>query len=241
MRIAYMTNDEVNQNLAAEMAAECGAAICVPLPTDPSPDGQFHAVLYDLDDLQKYRRGEIIALILSSPSTRPRAVHGYDITDEQAKALRRHGVAVCQRLRSGLIRSLCQGGTTEPRDHPTRRRPDRTDVGQRRRQMTNPCIQPVHSVEDCTVVAKMARAGSLQSSLPSCAAAIYPENSVRPRPTPDRDQSFLPARDRVRKPTRCQRPRWASPHANFDLFRGLRTTCKNRSFAGSPGFTPRPL
>ncbi len=108
MRIAYMTTDEVNQSLAAEMAADCGADICPRLPPGRVPDGQIHAVLYDLDRLQKHRRDEIIALILSSRSTRPRAVHGYDVTDEQAKALRQHGVAVSQRLRAGLIRSLCK-------------------------------------------------------------------------------------------------------------------------------------
>jgi hypothetical protein len=121
MRIAYLTNDEVNQNLAAVMSAECGADICARLPQDPMPDGQFDAALYDLDDVQKHRRDEFVALILSSPSLCPRAVHGYDITDEQAKALRRHGVIVGQRLRSGLIRSLCTaeqpGRATVLHDH----------------------------------------------------------------------------------------------------------------------------
>jgi hypothetical protein len=126
MRIAYMTTDEVNENLAAEMAAECGADICARLPLDPLPDGQFHAVLYDLDSSQKHRCGEIVALILSSPLTCPRAVHGYDITDEQAEALRQHGVAVGQRLRAGLIRSLCKAArpsraTVPPDDERTER------------------------------------------------------------------------------------------------------------------------
>jgi hypothetical protein len=120
MRIAYITTDEVNQSLAAGIAAKCGAGICAPLPQNPMLDGQFDAVLYDLDDLQKNKRGEFVALILSSPSTCPRAVHGYDITDEQAKALRHLGVVVGQRLRSGLIRSLCTaaqpGRVTVPPD-----------------------------------------------------------------------------------------------------------------------------
>jgi hypothetical protein len=121
MRIAYVTNDEVNQNLAAGIAAKCGADICARPPQEPLPDGQFDAALYDLDDVQKPRRDEFVALILSSPSPCPRAVHGYDITDEQAKALRRHGVVVGQRLRSSLIRSLCTaaqpGRATVMHDH----------------------------------------------------------------------------------------------------------------------------
>ena len=126
MRIAYMSTDEVNQNLAAGMAAKCGAYVCARLPLVPLPDGQFDAVLYDLDDLQKHKRGEFVALILSSPSTRPRAVHGYAITDEEAKVLRHHGVAVGQRLRSGLIRSLCTAA--QPRSAIIPRDQERTEL-----------------------------------------------------------------------------------------------------------------
>jgi hypothetical protein len=108
MRIAYMTNDEVNRASAAEMAGECGAFICALAPKESPSDDQFHAVLYDLDNLPRQQRAELVAQILSSPSNRLRAVHGYDITDEQARILRRHGVAVSQRLHAGLIRSLCK-------------------------------------------------------------------------------------------------------------------------------------
>jgi hypothetical protein len=108
MRIAYMTTDEVNQTLAAKMAAECETDLYVRLPLDPPPDGQIDAELYDLDHPQKHRRGDIVALILRSPSTRHIAVHGYDVSDEQVKALRRHGIIVGRRLRFGLIRSLCK-------------------------------------------------------------------------------------------------------------------------------------
>jgi nitrate reductase cytochrome c-type subunit len=108
MRIAYMTIDEVNRASAAQMAGECGAFICAQAPKDSPPDDQFLAVLYDLDGLQRHERAELIARIVSSPSTCPRAVHGYDITDEEASALRRHGVAVSKRLHAGLVRSLCK-------------------------------------------------------------------------------------------------------------------------------------
>ena len=53
MRIAYMTNDEVNRALAAQMAGECGAFICALAPTESPSDDQFHAVLYDLDVLPR--------------------------------------------------------------------------------------------------------------------------------------------------------------------------------------------
>jgi hypothetical protein len=108
MRIAYMTNDEVNRASAAQMAGECGAFICALGPKDSPPNDEFLAVLYDLDDIERLQRAELVAQIVSSPSTRPRAVHGYDITDEQARILRRHGVAVSHRLRASLIRGLCK-------------------------------------------------------------------------------------------------------------------------------------
>ena len=46
-------------------------------------------------------------LCLGTPDC-PTAVHGYGIADEQAQALRRHGVAVAQRLHPALLRSLCK-------------------------------------------------------------------------------------------------------------------------------------
>ena len=108
MRIAYMTTDEVNRASAAQMAGEFGAFICALAPKDSPPDNQFLAVLYDLDDIERQQRAELVAQIVSRASTRPTAVHGYDITDEQAATLRRHGVAVSKRLHAGLIRSLCK-------------------------------------------------------------------------------------------------------------------------------------
>jgi hypothetical protein len=108
MRIAYMTTDEVNRASAAQMAGEFGAFICALASKDSPPNDQFLAVLYDLDDTARQHRTELIAQIVSRPSTRPIAVHGYDITDEQAGTLRRHGVAVSKRLHAGLVHTLCK-------------------------------------------------------------------------------------------------------------------------------------
>jgi hypothetical protein len=108
MRIAYMTNDNVNRALAVQIAGECRAFICALAPKNSTSDDLFHAVLYDLDAVQRHERAELVGQIVSSPSTRLRAVHGYDIAVEQARILRYHGVAVSQRLHAGLIRSLCR-------------------------------------------------------------------------------------------------------------------------------------
>jgi hypothetical protein len=107
MRIAYLTNDEVNRTQADTAAAECGTIICALPSNDFRPDGQFDGVLYDLESVEKDERADLVAQIIGSPSTCPRAVHGYCISDEQAKNLRRRGLAVVKRFRAGLIRILC--------------------------------------------------------------------------------------------------------------------------------------
>src|SRR5208337_3157686 len=106
MRIAYFAIDEVNQALVAQMAAKCGAIICPLRPAEVNPDGQFDAVLYNVDDVPRDQLSAFLErLCLGTPDC-PMAVHGYDITDEQAQALGRHGFTVAQRLLPALFRSL---------------------------------------------------------------------------------------------------------------------------------------
>src|SRR5689334_22481470 len=106
MRIAYVSTDEVDQALVARIAAECGAAVCTRLPKDPPPDGLFDAVLYNLDDVPRDQRPALLDELRRAGGDRPTAVHGYDITVEQAQALDRNGVAAARRLHPGLIRRL---------------------------------------------------------------------------------------------------------------------------------------
>jgi hypothetical protein len=108
MRIAYVNIDEVNQDLAARMAAKCGAVVCGLLPQDPAPDGQFDAVLFNLDDVPRDQRSALVEGLRQGKSGHPTAVHGFDISDEQAETLRRDGVAVSPRLHAGLLRRLCE-------------------------------------------------------------------------------------------------------------------------------------
>jgi hypothetical protein len=120
MRIAYVNTDEVDQALAAQMAAECGAVVCTLLPQDPPSDGLFDVVLYNLDDVPRDERSALLERLRRGQPDRPTAVHGYDLTDEQARALSRNGVAAARRLHTGLIRSLLtaarRGRETVPPD-----------------------------------------------------------------------------------------------------------------------------
>jgi hypothetical protein len=108
MRIAYVNTDEVNQDLAERTASEYCAAVCILVPEGPPPDGLFDAVLYNLDEVPRDQRSALLERLRQATPHRPTAVHGYDITDEQARTLRRHGVAVAQRLHPALLRSLCK-------------------------------------------------------------------------------------------------------------------------------------
>ena len=110
MRIGYVTTDEVNHALAARMAAKCGAIICHLCPREVHPDGLFDAVLYNLDDVPRDQQPAFLEELCLGTTDCPTAVHGYGIADEQAQALRRHGVAVAQRLHPALLRSLCTAG-----------------------------------------------------------------------------------------------------------------------------------
>ena len=120
MRIAYVSTDEVNQDLATRIAAKFGVGVCKRLPKDRKPDDLCDAVLYNLDDVPSAERSALIEGFRCAKPDRPTAVHGYGITDEQAKLLGRNGIAVAPRLRSGLLRSLCQaarpGRATVPPD-----------------------------------------------------------------------------------------------------------------------------
>ena len=107
MRLAYATTDEVNQALAIRMSAAFGALVCRLRPGDALPEGLFDAILCDLDHMLGDERAAFVDGLCLEPPGCPTAVHGYGVTDEQAEELRRHGVAVSQRLRSGLLRRLC--------------------------------------------------------------------------------------------------------------------------------------
>src|SRR5262249_28461141 len=71
MRVAYLTLDEVHQDLAMRLAENAGM-IRYPLsPRDPPPDGQFDAVLYDWDYLLPEQKQAIFSQLCSGRSSFP--------------------------------------------------------------------------------------------------------------------------------------------------------------------------
>ena len=124
MRIAYMTTDEVNLIVAVKIARRLGASVSMLGTGGSVSTARFDAVLHDLDAVPRDQRSAFLERIGLGPPARPTAVHGYGITEEQAEALRRHGIAVGQRLHTGLIRGLVEAArrsraTVPPDDDPT--------------------------------------------------------------------------------------------------------------------------
>lgn len=104
MRTAYITIDEVNQDLARRWAEALGAILQVLTPAEGFPDTCYDAVLVDLDSLPADYRQQMLRDLLSEPADRPVAVHSYSLTDEEIQDLKNHGVAVTRRLERRVIR-----------------------------------------------------------------------------------------------------------------------------------------
>jgi hypothetical protein len=106
VRIAYLTTDEVNESTACRMAAACGVTLHPLLPRDAPPNGQFDAVLYDLDSLPPGGRQEVVSELVSNLPSCPVAVHSYNLEDDVVHALHEKHVIVFRRLGHDLLSLL---------------------------------------------------------------------------------------------------------------------------------------
>jgi hypothetical protein len=106
MLVAYLTNDEVNEDLAFQMADECGVTLC-PLSFNCRCLGRrFDAVLFDWDSLPLPRRQGILFETLAGSSSFPVAVHSFNLEEEEVETLHQDGVAVFHRLEPALFKTL---------------------------------------------------------------------------------------------------------------------------------------
>jgi hypothetical protein len=104
MRIAYLTLDEVNSDLAARCAAAADIELeSFALCEAPEP---FDAVVYDLDFLPADYRAGLLAASTTARSSALIAVHAYNLTSGQRRRLRRRGVVVARRLSLALFARL---------------------------------------------------------------------------------------------------------------------------------------
>ena len=98
MRIAYLTTDEANHDLARRTADGCGANLEVLAQAGPSPEAAYDAVLVDWDYLPDDGRALILAALLAGLWHCPVAVHGYHLEDKLRDILSQKGVATHRRL-----------------------------------------------------------------------------------------------------------------------------------------------
>src|SRR5262249_36925950 len=107
MRIAYLSTDEVNRDLADRWAEQRNISLELldgePIPTDVPLD----AVLCDLDHLPVRRPQEALAALLSA-TTCLAALHGYNLDEEQTRELHDRGILVVERLTESFLDRLCR-------------------------------------------------------------------------------------------------------------------------------------
>jgi hypothetical protein len=172
MRIAYLTTDEVNKDLALRLAAQWDVTVCLLEPRDPPPDGQFDAVLYDWDHWPADHRPETMTGGSGDSIRYPVALHGYRLEKGQARALRRKGVLLFDRLEPktllDLYRAVNQARAPMEQD-------DTVDLG-RPEDTPFPCVAAVQSSE-----------GAANS--PSCRQRGYTAKCDPPLPSPHQGAS----------------------------------------------------
>lgn len=109
MEIIYVSNDEVHQSLAEELAIRYGVTITGCRLGDALPDSRrFDAVVYDFDAVEHCHWPMLLARIMREERTCPMAIHSYLISDKQAATLQRHGIAAEQRLCASMFCDLCR-------------------------------------------------------------------------------------------------------------------------------------
>jgi hypothetical protein len=107
--IAYVSLDEVNQDLAARTAESVGASLASIGSPDELAASAYDAVVYDLDYLCDNDRRRILDELTAGAATRMAAVHSYNLQPTQKRALRRKGVVVRRRLPLGWLTRLVRG------------------------------------------------------------------------------------------------------------------------------------
>jgi uncharacterized RDD family membrane protein YckC len=100
MRIAYLTTDDVNHDLARRTANDNGAILEVLAQGGPSPADTYDAVLVDWDYLPGDGRLAILAALVAGRWRCPVAVHGYHLEAQVQDTLSRKGVVIHRRLES---------------------------------------------------------------------------------------------------------------------------------------------
>src|SRR5262245_66051253 len=103
MRIAYLSIDEVNLDLARRWAKTCHCEVVRWPPREVVRNGDIDAAIYDLDFLPPLLRQQVLTNLLRGPRHGPVAVHSYNLSEQQVSDLRARGVHVRRRLEREVL------------------------------------------------------------------------------------------------------------------------------------------
>jgi hypothetical protein len=110
MRIGYFTLDEVNENLAQQLAVRFRVQLERLSFCDGSADQCCDARLYEVDYLAPGDRQRLFDRLTVSSSSVPVAVHGFHVCKREARYLRAAGISVFRRLQTKVFRRLIDAG-----------------------------------------------------------------------------------------------------------------------------------
>jgi hypothetical protein len=106
MRFAYLTRDEVNQDVALTLAAEQGANLDVHVHPDALKEGEYDAVFWDVDSFPAEERAANLASLADGPLNKPFGLHSYNLDAQELRLLQRNGVLTAKVLRGELFDRL---------------------------------------------------------------------------------------------------------------------------------------
>src|SRR5262249_34555289 len=105
-RIAYLTRDEVNQDLAQTIADEHGVKLDVHARCDVIEGRDYDAVCCDLDSFPAEEREANLMALADGLKIQPIALHSYNLDHLHLRLLQRIGVLSAKSLRSELFGRL---------------------------------------------------------------------------------------------------------------------------------------
>ena len=115
MFIAYISLDEVNQDLVTRTVDEHFETMATFASRAEMASWPCDAVIYDLDCLPRNDRERVLDELMGDPVRRLAAVHSYNLEPAEKRRLRRNGVIVRRRLHAGWLSRLILGRTRKIR------------------------------------------------------------------------------------------------------------------------------
>jgi hypothetical protein len=106
MRLAYLTRDEVNQELALTFASEHGVELDVLARGVALKGLEYDALLYDFDSFPSEEREANLVVVASYLKNKHLAVHSYNLEKRQLRDLRGAGALTAKQLREELFGRL---------------------------------------------------------------------------------------------------------------------------------------